>query len=173
MQNILNRVHSTNLNFVTPIVSQQDINRDPRWVWIKWSGNHFATRNAAESGVISGRIVLFFARARARHRAGLNGNSRVSHGVKIITGHFILIRAYPLPHHPAPIYIRRAPRKRDPSRSNEVRPRALPRRANSGTRTNLARAYSFYYCEKLFQGSSYFLSARASAARGRDKTIPE
>lgn len=34
---------------------------------IKWSGNHFATRNAAESGVISGRIVFF--------RAALPGGS--------------------------------------------------------------------------------------------------
>lgn len=125
-------------------------------------------RNAAESGVISGRVVLF---ARIP-RGDLNESSGVSRGLKIITGHFILIRG------PArrSIYIYIGTPgvgllKRDSAGVTECAPRA---KAWDSPTYPRARA-SFYYCEKLFQGSSYF----RGRAEGRgeegvgDKTFPE
>jgi len=58
-------------------LAQRDVNLVPRRVWIKWSGNHFATRRMPPNpGVISARIVLFF--SGARHRPILNGSAMVS-----------------------------------------------------------------------------------------------
>lgn len=87
MRNVSDRLYTMNLNFATiAIAIARYKSRDSRRVWIKWSGNHFAARNATESGVIiSGRIVSFsLARGTA---AGLNGNSGVPRGMKIITRH--------------------------------------------------------------------------------------
>lgn len=147
MQSAIERVYTANPNFVTPLyIAARDINLDPRWVWIKWSGNHFAECHWIRRNLWENRSFCAALR-------GLNGSPGVSRarGVKIITGHFILIRAPPPMR---PIHVNS--RKRDPARNNESRPRAPSTVETRRPTRELTRASSFYYCEKLFQGSSYF-----------------
>lgn len=176
MRNVSDRLYTMNLNFATiAIAIARYKSRDSRRVWIKWSGNHFAARNATESGVIiSGRIVSFsLARGTA---AGLNGNSGVPRGMKIITRHshsyssisFSLSLSLPSARAHSHTSIHggsgrgRVFKKKKKTIPSETRPR-IPSRTRGNSRqtwNGVAPLLVLLSREVTFQGSSYFFMTR-------------